>query len=204
MTTQAPTAPATRRAGVRAASWLVLVVGLAGLVLFAAQVEDSTPMFLYFTIWCATVTTLIWPAVDLVPVPLARVVARAGAVGSVLAGIVYWAVLAPAYGVGRLLPTVLANIALHALLPIAVLVRLVAGREPRASWVQEVATLWLPVLYLVFTFAVLAPMGIPSPYPFLQRGANLWISIPVLTLVWLAIAALLHGVVALMHRRRGA
>lgn len=78
----------SRLAAVRPDSWAVLVVGATGLVLFAVQTEDRTPMLLYFTIWSAILSTIVWPLLDATGTAAVRIAARAGAAGSLLAGLV--------------------------------------------------------------------------------------------------------------------
>jgi hypothetical protein len=187
-------------ATVRPDSWAVLVVGATGLVLFAVQVEDRTPMLLYFTIWSAILSTIVWPLLDATGTGAVRIAARAGAAGSLLAGLVYWANLFPTYGAGKYLVTVLANVFLHALLPVVVLVRLIRGTE-RLSLTEELATIAWPVLYPLFS-VVLALSGTPSPYAFLRpdTGANLWLNVPAFMAIWYAIAFAVHGVLWLVKR----
>lgn len=189
---------------IRWESWAVLVVGGLGLILFAVQIEDRTPMLLYFTIWSAILTTISWPLVDAGGSREVTIAARAGAAGTVLAGVVYWGGLFPTYGAGRYLVTIAANVFVHALLPVAVIVRLVRGPE-RLSVRDELLTIGWPLLYLSFT-GLLALAGAPSPYPFLRpdQGANLWVTVPIFIAIWYAIVFLLHGLVAVAGVRGAA
>ena len=130
-----------------------------------------------------------------------RIAARAGAAGSVVAGIVYWAALAPLFGVGTQLVTILANVFVHAVLPVAIIVRLVHGAE-RFSIPDELATIAWPLLYLAFT-VVLMLSGGQSPYTWLRpsEGANLWVSVATSMGIWFVIVFILHGVLRLTARR---
>jgi hypothetical protein len=115
---------------VRGLSWIVAGIGCAGLLFQLLQVEDHTPMLLYFTVWSAILTTIVWPFVDTTSSKVVRIAAQAGALGNVLSGIVYWAVLFPPNGPGKYLLTILANVTLHAVLPVAVLIRLHTRPRP--------------------------------------------------------------------------
>jgi hypothetical protein len=139
---------------VRALSWILTGIGCAGLIFQFLQVEDHTPMLLYFTVWSAILTTIVWPFVDMTKSQVVRVAAQAGALGNVLSGIVYWAVLFPPNGPGKYLLTILANVTLHAVLPVVVLVRLHARPRPATlRWKQQLATAIYPLIYLVSTVA---------------------------------------------------
>lgn len=186
-------------------SWIVTAIGLAGLVFQAIQVEDRTPMLLYFTVWSAIVSTVAWPFVDSTRSRVIRIAAQAGAIGNLMAGIVYWAVLFPPNGPGKQLVTILANVTLHALLPAAVLLRLHARPRPATlSWVQELATAIYPLAYLLISVLLDLALGIPSPYGFLQLhgGANVLLNSVGLLIVWCVLAAMLHGTTRL--GRKGA
>jgi hypothetical protein len=167
------------------------------------QVEDHTPMLLYFTVWSAMLTTIVWPFVDITRSKVLRIAAQAGALGNVLSGIVYWAVLFPPNGPGKYLLTILANLTLHAVLPVAVLIRLHARPRPetlRPS--QELATAIYPLIYLATSFLLDSAFGIPSPYGFLRlhTDANVWINSVGLLLVWCLLAAALHATTRLWRR----
>jgi len=190
----APRAKAWRK--VRASSWIITAIGCAGLIFQLLQVEDHTPMLLYFTVWSAILTTVVWPFVDASTSRVLRVAAQAGALGNLLSGIVYWAVLFPPNGAGRYALTILANVTLHAVLPVAVLIRLHARPRPASmSAPEELATTVHPLLYLVSTVVLDGVFGIPSPYSFLRlhTDANVWLNSVGLLIVWCLLAAALHG-----------
>ena len=181
---------------VRVLSWIVAGIGCAGLIFQFLQVEDHTPMLLYFTVWSAILTTIVWPFVDMTTSKVVRIAAQAGALGNVLSGIVYWAVLFPPNGPGRYLLTILANVTLHALLPAAVLVRLHSRPRPETLRApQELATVIYPLIYLASSFLLDSTFGIPSPYSFLRlhTDTNVWINSVGLLLVWCLLAAALHA-----------
>jgi hypothetical protein len=190
-------------------SWIVVATGCAGLIFQFMQVEDHTPMFLYFTVWSAILTTVVWPFVDTTNSKLLRIAAQAGVVGNLMSGIVYWAVLFPPNGPGKYLLTILANVTLHAVLPVAVLVRLHANPRPETLRArEEFATIIHPLLYLVTSVVLDSAFGIPSPYGFLRlhTDANVWLNSMALLLVWCVLAAALHGTTHLgqKHPRRAA
>jgi hypothetical protein len=188
---------------VTARSWIVVAVGVAGLLFQLIQVEDRTPMLLYFTVWSAIVTTVSWPFVDTTSSRVFRIAAQAGAIGNLMSGIVYWAVLFPPNGPGKFLVTILANTTLHAVLPLAVLVRLHARPRPEVlSWLQELATASYPLLYLVTSVLLDLAFGIQSPYGFLQLrgGANVLLNSVGLLVVWCVLAAILHGTTRIGQR----
>jgi len=184
------------RRRIRASSWIVVSIGCAGLIFQFLQVEDHTPMFLYFTVWSAILTTVAWPFVDASNSRVLRIAAQAGALGNLLSGIVYWAVLFPPNGAGRYALTILANVTLHAVLPVAVLIRLHARPRPQSLGAgAELATTVYPLLYLVTTVVLDSVFGIPSPYGFLRlhTDANVWLNSVGLLIVWCLLAAALHG-----------
>ena len=188
---------------VRGLSWIVAGIGCAGLLFQLLQVEDHTPMLLYFTVWSAILTTTVWPFVDTTTSKVVRIAAQAGALGNVLSGIVYWAVLFPPNGPGKYLLTILANVTLHAVLPVAVLIRLHTRPRPETLRApQDLATAIYPLFYLATSFLLDSAFGIPSPYSFLRlhTDANVWINSVGLLLVWCLLAAALHATTRLCQR----
>lgn len=190
---QADLTPARRR--VHLLSWIVAAIGATSLALQRIQVEDSTPMMLYFTVWSAVLTSAIWPLVDTTTSHIVRIAAQSAAVGTIFSGTVYWIALFPINGAGTQLATILANVSLHALLPVATIARILLLRESAISVREVLITTVLPLLYLTFTLAILRAVGIQSPYVFLRPSAmNLWITCPLLLALWLAVSYLLRAV----------
>lgn len=179
----------------RLLSWIVVAIGATSLVLQYVQTEDPTPMILYFTVWSAVLTTAIWPLVDTMTSRVVHVTAHSAAVGTIFSAAIYWIVLFPTNGAGTQLATILANVGLHALLPVATLARILFLHESAITFGQMATTTILPLLYLAFTLAILLTFGIQSPYIFLRPSEmNLWITCPLLFALWLTVSYLLLAV----------
>lgn len=191
------------------ARWLAgLIILLAGLGISfqAIQVEDTAPMYEYFTIWSAATNVLGWLLLEFVAnKPFVRAVAAAGSIGSLLSGAVYWLSIFPVNGVGTQWETIAANVTLHLFLPIAILVRL--GLGPR-NWKMpgwwSTSSILLPLAFLLAGLWIASATGAPSPYAFLRpKGSPFLFSTfcIVFLLVWLALSRIWSNS-AKRHRRQ--
>jgi len=173
----------------RLSSLSVAIASAVGIALQAYQDEDPTPLRLYFTIWSAAACLVGWLTVTFVDLSIARFIAAAGSIGAMVSGVVYWVVLFPANGAGSSVAMIWANIVLHLLLPLAVLLRLIGGFPNwRLCTLLASSTIGLPILFSLSSLINFLITKSPSPYAFLRPiDAPLLFSVffPVFLAVWL-------------------
>jgi len=147
----------------------IIVAGLFGIWLQAAQPEDPTPAWVYFSVHSAALITV---AAILRPFRLRfqPVIARAGLAGILLVTLLFWAVIFPEQGWGEHESAVWANLFMHVVAPIMTLVATWLERRetPRLSWRGILATWVFPVFYLVLVLTMNRLIGSPIPYWFLN------------------------------------
>lgn len=164
--------------GTRGSQFLGMSVSAAaalGVLLQAAQPEDRTPLWMYFTVWAAIVSGAGWFLQTAFSQRVAtRLIAATGSTGSYISAIVYWLILFPVNGFGTHPVTIAANLVLHFLLPLLILLRMSIGArswEVRAAWLR--LSFLLPIAFVVVALAAGSVTGTPSPYVFLRPHESL-------------------------------
>jgi hypothetical protein len=150
-------------------------VALLGILLQFTQSEDPRFPLAYFTVLSA----LLVAATPVLAVAglsrCAELAWRSGAAGALVAGAVYWLLLAPTAGVGSQWETVSANVVLHAILPLATVLSASRRHLPaRASRSEVLATLWFPGAYLVAVLVGQTLLQQRAPYDFIDVARSGW------------------------------
>jgi len=154
---------------------LAAAASIGGLAAQSIQTEDPRPPIVYFTVWSAVLVAASSSVLASRPSELFAEVNRAAQPGALLSGLVFWTVLAPTNGIGHQAATMVANLALHAVLPIAVVIRILTVAPVRPSTARRWVTLWFPAAYLGGVLAAEA-RGMRAPYTFLEPD---WPALPV-------------------------
>lgn len=156
----------------RAYSWAVALIAGSGLLLQLIQPDDPTPAIYYFTVWSAFGVMLATPVVAAFQSPLARFILRACSTGSVASALVYLTALAPRNGWGANWLTIAANVALHVVLPLAVILWTLLAADVRPALALDLLTVGFPLTYFLVTTLAQVTSGFRSPYAFLRPGSE--------------------------------
>lgn len=180
----------------------VPIAGLTGIWMQANFPMLNTEPYMYFSLHSAALLTLAallrpwrWPWRD--------VVARAGIAGILVSSIGFWAMIYPIDRFRSPESMVLANISMHVVLPIVVLLAVWYRHNPLTplSWRQVAGVLLFPVAYGLFVLVAHQALGVPVPYSFLdpaQDGLGVTIATCTLTLmVFFVVASLERFILAL-------
>lgn len=173
-------------------SWLVSITAAVGVLLQALQPDDPTPILYYFTVWSALGVMVTMAIAGCSQPRTPRFFARAFAIGTVASAFIYLAVLAPMNGWGQSWLTVTANVVLHVILPLVVIVWNLLLPERRPPIMLDMLTIILPIVYFVLTVLAQAVGEFRSPYGFLRPDSD--VSAPAVVsgfaLLWLVLVFL--------------
>ena len=156
------------------------VVAIAGVIVQFLQDEDPRFPLAYFTVLSAVLVALAPIAAWAGWVAVSGVVWRSGAAGTLVSGGVYWPLLAPTAGVGSGPMIVSANVLLHAVLPVVVLVAAWRGarssspRQLRTGWSTGLAPLGFPAGYLAVVLVAQLLFDVRPPYDFVDVRKSGW------------------------------
>lgn len=147
----------------------VPIAGLTGIWMQANFPMLNTEPYMYFSLHSAALLTL---AAVLRPWrwPWRHVVARAGLAGILVSTIGFWVMIFPNDRFRSPEEMVLANVSMHLVLPIIVLLAIWYRHSPLVplSWPRVAGVLAFPVLYGLFVLVMNVAFGVPVPYSFLD------------------------------------
>ncbi|MFT3942371.1 MAG: hypothetical protein QM705_00905 [Ancrocorticia sp.] len=145
----------------------IAVCGAVGVLMQFLQQEDPRMPLWYFTVDAAILSSVFASiAATRAKIVYAKVTAWLFT-ASIVSGIVYWSVIYPFNGIGQNLEMVLANILLHAILPVLILVsQLSLCSLPRET--RMLSSLSVPVIYLVAVIGSSRVLHQEVPYAFLD------------------------------------